>query len=84
MAHALLPEQRRAWRALNAVGQPPAALAAFHDLSGLGYDEVLKTIVPVLRAKDKVAEIRLARELGLTFRARYERAYRLAMEPGRP
>ena len=58
---------------------PPEALAAFHDLSGLGRAETLARIAPVLRAKDKVAEVRLARELVTAFRERYQRAYQLAI-----
>lgn len=75
-------EQRRAWRAMIDHGLPADAMAAFHDLEGLGHDEVLARIVPVLRARDKVAEVRLARKLGAVFRERYERAYRLAMGRG--
>ena len=73
------PEQRRAWRDMIDQGMPAAALAAFHDLSGLEYDEVLRRIAPVLRGKDKVGEARLARELSGVFRERYRRAGRLAM-----
>jgi hypothetical protein len=72
-------EQRRAWRAMIGQGMPPGALAAFHALDGLRYDEVRARIAPVLRARDKVAEVRLARELGERFRERYARAYRLAV-----
>lgn len=75
-------EQRRAWRAILDHGLPLDAVSAFHDLEGLGHDAVLARIVPVLRARDKVAEVRLARELGAVFRERYERAYRLAMARG--
>lgn len=75
-------EQRQAWRAIVRGGLPARALAAFHDLEGLGHDAVLARIVPILRARDKVAEVRLARELGIRFRAQYRRAGRLAVEPG--
>ncbi len=71
-------EQRSAWRALIAGDLPAPALAAFHDLDGLDYDAVRDRIAPVLRAKDKVAEVRLARELTLAFRERYRRARQLA------
>ena len=72
------PEQREAWRALIDQGLPGEALAAFHDLSGFDYDEVQRRIVPILRGKDKLVEVRLARELSAVFRERYERARRLA------
>jgi len=68
------PEQRQAWRALIDRGMPAAALTAFHDLSGFDYDEVQRRIVPILRGKDKLGEVRLARELSAVFRRRYERA----------
>lgn len=71
-------EQREAWRAIIEHGMPPEALAAFHDLSGLGRAETLARVAPVLRAKDKVAEVRLARELVTAFRERYQRAHQLA------
>ncbi len=75
-------EQRQAWRTLIGHGMPAAALAAFHDLAGLDYDTVRAQIVPVLAARDKVAEVRLARELGIRFREQYQRAARLAAGPG--
>ena len=75
-------EQRAAWRAIIDAGAPPPALAAFHDLSGLDYDTVRARIAPVLQGKDKAQEIRLARELGEVFRARYRRARQLAEAAG--
>jgi hypothetical protein len=73
-------EQKRAWRALIDAGFPPEALAVFHDLSRVTYDEALSTIGTVLRSKDKVQEVRLARQLADGFRAQYRRAYELALE----
>lgn len=75
-------EQRDAWRALLANGFPPPALAVFDDMAGASYDEALHTIAPVLKAKDKVAEVRLARELAERFRARYRQAADLARAGG--
>ncbi len=75
-------EQREAWRAIIAHGMPPDALAAFHELPGISYQEVTGRIMPILRAKDKVAEVRLARELGAVFRANYQAATRLAAAHG--
>lgn len=75
-------EQRRAWRALVQAGLPTQGLAAFHDLEGLSRAEVIRRIVPVLQAKDKVAEVRLSRELGMVFRERYQRAFDLARTHG--
>lgn len=71
-------EQRSAWRALVAAGFPPEATMAFHDLSRAGYDEATGAINAVVRSRDKIAETRLARELGEVFRANYRRAEALA------
>ena len=71
-------EQRSAWRALVAAGFPPEATAAFHDLERVGYDEATGAITTVVRSRDKIAETRLARELGEAFRANYRRAESLA------
>ncbi len=71
-------EQRAAWRALVAAGFPPEATAAFHDLDRVGYDEATGAITAVVRSRDKIAETRLARELGEAFRANYRRAEMLA------
>ena len=75
-------EQREAWRAMIAHGMPPAALAAFEDLARLSYTEVNERIMPILRARDKVAEVRLARELGTVFRDHYRKAAQLAEAQG--
>ena len=75
-------EQREAWRAIIAHGMPGDALAAFHDLPGMSYQEVIERIMPILRAKDKVTEVRLARELGAVFRKNYQAAKRLAEAHG--
>lgn len=75
-------EQRQAWGAIVRHELPARALAVFHDLDGLGHDAVLARIVPILHARDKVAEVRLARELGIRFRDQYRRAGQLAAGQG--
>ncbi len=75
-------EQREAWRAIITHGMPGDALAAFHDLPGMTYQAVIERIMPILRAKDKVAEVRLARELAAVFRKNYQTATRLAEAHG--
>jgi ABC-type Fe3+ transport system substrate-binding protein len=72
-------EQKRAWQALIQHGFPPEAVDAFHDLDGVGYEDAIERIGPLLKGKDKLEEVRLARELADAFRERYERAYRLAV-----
>ena len=73
-------ELREAWRAINAAprGLRAEALAALQDLSAIEYDRTTGEIRARLGAKDKVDEIRLARELGSFFRANYARAEAIA------
>ncbi len=72
------PELVAAWRAVNAAGRPPEAMAALQDLSAVDYATSLGAIKAALRDKDKTVELRLARELGASFRANYARAAELA------
>ncbi len=76
-------EQKRAWDALRRNGFPPDAVAVFHNLGGARYDDARNTIIPVLRAKDKVQEVRLARKLADAYRHQYRRAAWLAGAGGR-
>lgn len=75
--HAELVE---AWRAVEAAGRPPEAMARLLDVSAVDYAAASGRIKDALRARDKVAEIRLAGELGAHFRAQYREAARLARE----
>lgn len=77
-------EQKLAWRALIDNGFPPAASAAFHDLGRVSYDQAMGPIAAVLRGKDKVEQVRLARHLADAFREQYLRASRLAIAGGNP
>ncbi len=72
------PELRAAWREVRAAGSPPQALAALRDMDAVSYAESLGRIKTALRARDKVEELTLARELGARFRAQYARAIELA------
>jgi ABC-type Fe3+ transport system, periplasmic component len=72
------PELTGAWREIVAAGSPPEALAVFSDLSAVDYAAASGRIKQALRAKDKVEELRLAKELGEHFRAQYARAAELA------
>ncbi len=71
-----------AWRALDRAGMPEDALAVLQDLSMVSYDSVREVIKPRLGAKNKIEELKLARELGDKFRARYVEAKRLAEQSG--
>lgn len=70
----------RAWRAI--IVAPEAvrarALAELQDLSAVDYERVSGVIKRTLGSKNKVDEVRLARELGTEFRARYARAEAIA------
>lgn len=72
------PELVEAWREVAAAGSPPEALAMLRDVSAVDYAAASGRIKKALRAKDKVEELRLARELGHHFRAQYARAAELA------
>ena len=69
-----------AWREIIGAGRPPAALAILGDLSMVDYDAMRARIKPRLNAKNKVEEVRLARELAEQFRANYRRAADKARE----
>lgn len=72
------PELVEAWRAVSAAGSPPEALAVLRDMDSVTYAESMGRIKSALRAKDKVEELNLAKELGEKFRAQYRRAAELA------
>ncbi|MEY4488058.1 MAG: hypothetical protein RIQ79_566 [Verrucomicrobiota bacterium] len=72
------PELVAAWRDIVAAGMPPQAMAAFSDLGAVDYTQSLGRIKAALKAKDKVEELKLAKELGEKFRAQYLRAGELA------
>lgn len=73
-------ELKRAWRAILAAPEPvrAQALAVLQDLSAIEYDRTAKDIRGRLNSRDKVEEVRLARELGSIFRANYARAEAIA------
>ena len=73
-------EQVAAWQALIAAGFPPAATAAFLDVSAIDYATAKAVIRPALRGSTPLAEVELARRLGDHFRAQYRRARQLAKE----
>jgi iron(III) transport system substrate-binding protein len=71
-------ELTAAWREINRAGRPAEALAVMHDLQAVSYEQVTGHIKQVLNSRDKVDEIRLARELANRFRDQYLRAAGLA------
>jgi len=74
-------ELRAAWRAIHAAPEPrrTRALAVMQDLSAVSYDRVATELRARLGAKDKVEEVRAAKELGEVFRANYLRAEAIAL-----
>jgi hypothetical protein len=64
-------EQIAAWEALVGAGLPAEGLAAFEEVGPISYDAVVHQIGPALKNSDKVAQVRLGRELAEQFRAKY-------------
>ena len=73
-------EQKKAWHTLITHHQPQRALEVFHEMTSIRYDLAIGDITKVVRSRDKVAETRLARTLGDSFRNNYEIAYDLARQ----
>jgi ABC-type Fe3+ transport system substrate-binding protein len=67
-----------AWEALVTHDMPPEALSVFQDVSRVSLENCL-AIKKQLASKDKVVEVRLARELAEHFRAQYRKARELAI-----
>ena len=70
-------ELTAAWRALIAAHFPPAATAAFEDVSAVDYAVAGGRMREALSG-DKIKEVQLAKELADHFRAQYRRAADLA------
>ncbi|WP_414661520.1 ABC transporter substrate-binding protein [Horticoccus sp. 23ND18S-11] len=73
-------ELKQAWRAILAAPEPAKsqALAVMQELAVIDYDRTSKDIRGRLNARDKVEEVRLAKELASSFRASYARAEAIA------
>ena len=73
-------ELKAAWRAIHAAPEErrQRALAVLQDLEGVSYAAITGPIRARLAAKDKVEEVRLARELGEALRQNYARAEAIA------
>jgi ABC-type Fe3+ transport system substrate-binding protein len=74
-----------AWRAAMAAPEPirTEALAMLQRTDAVSYDRMERDIRARLGSRDKVDEVRLARELGAIFRANYAQAAELARAGGR-
>ncbi len=76
-------ELAAAWREIIRAGMPPAALEALGDMSAISYGQ-MDIIKRTLNSKDKVDEVRLAKELAARFREQYRRAAEIARLAPRP
>ncbi len=73
-----LPELQTAWKKMIATGTPPEAMAKLQDMSVVDYETVNGRIKTVLASRDRIAELKLAQELGEHFRRQYAEAAALA------
>ncbi len=64
-------EQLAAWKTLIAAGLPADGVARFENVDPISHEQVVSEIAPGLRGADKVAQVRMARELAETYRAHY-------------
>ncbi len=71
-------EQRDAWEAIIEAGMPAEAIGVFADVTAIDYDQAIGPITDTLRARDKLKEVELARELAAHFRAQYRRTEEIA------
>lgn len=75
-------ELQSAWRAILAAPEPlrARALAVLQDMSAVSYERTTREIRPRLGSRNKVEEVRAAKELAATFRANYARAEAIARQ----
>jgi len=73
-------EQKEAWEALIKSGFPSKAREVFFDLSAVNYQAARTTIKEALTSKNRLDEVRLAKELADKFRLQYRDAAQLAKE----
>jgi iron(III) transport system substrate-binding protein len=71
-----------AWRTILAAPEPARtrALAILQDMAPVDYDRAGGAITAALTSRDQVDEVRMARELGETFRRQYARAQAAAKD----
>lgn len=73
-------EQTEAWQALVEAKFPREAYRAFTNLEAVNYETARTTLKKALDSKNRIEEVRLAKELSDKFRAQYKEAARLAKE----
>lgn len=77
-------ELKSAWRAIQAAPEPlrAQALAVLQDMSAISYERTTKDIRARLGSRNKVDEVRLAKDLAEGFRANYAKAQAIAEGAG--
>ena len=73
-------EQSEAWQALVKAGFPREAYKKFTDLTAVDYIASKTTLKEALTSKNRLEEVRLAKELADHFRRQYQEAAKLAKE----
>ena len=73
-------EQTEAWQALVAAKFPREAYRAFTNLDAVNYETARTTLKKALDSKNRIEEVRLAKELSDKFRTQYREAAQLAKE----
>lgn len=71
-------EQQAAWSALIEGGMPERATSFFHDTKLISYETTKSSFNHILKSRDKVQEVRLARKLSGLTRSQYERTIKQA------
>lgn len=77
-------ELKSAWRSIQAAPEPvrSQALAVLQDMSAISYERTTKDIRTRLGSRNKVDEVRLAKDLAEGFRANYAKARAIAEGAG--
>lgn len=73
-------EQVEAWRALIDARFPREAYRAFSNMDAVNYEIARTTLKEAIGSRNRIDEVRLAKELSDKFRAQYREAIRLAKE----
>ena len=73
-------EQAEAWQALVKAGFPREAYQTFSDMEAVNYFTTSGRMREVLSSRDRINEVRLAKELSDHFRRQYRETVRLAQE----
>jgi dihydroneopterin aldolase len=73
-------EQIEAWQALVAAKFPREAYRTFTNLDAVNYETARTRLKKALDSKNRIEEVRLAKELSDQFRAQYKEVARLAKE----